>query len=86
MHPGRLAWVRFKRGVLGTGGRYRRGLGVEEGGERVFLLMEKANAQNNGCLLLGPTTQRKNGKVLVSGFLVAGFPAVSRLGTAKAVR
>lgn len=34
MHPGRLAWVRFKRGVLGTGGRYGRGLGVGEGGER----------------------------------------------------
>lgn len=45
-HSGRLAGVRFKWAVLGIGWWHRRGLAVTEGGDRVFLLVEKANAQS----------------------------------------
>lgn len=59
--------------VEGTEG----GLGLKEGGERVFLLVRGAKAQYNGCLLLGPSSQRQGRRGLVSGLSVAGFPAVS---------
>lgn len=49
--------------------------GIKKGGERVLLLVEKAAAQNSGCLLLGPSPQREGRKGPVPGFSVPGFPA-----------
>lgn len=72
-----LVCVRSRRAVLGTG-RNKRVLGewgIKKGGERVPLLVEKADAQNSGCLLLGPSPQREGRKGPVPGFSVPGFSA-----------
>lgn len=65
---------KIQEGYPGKWREVQRGLGgVKEGGERVFLVVGKTNAHNSGCLLLGPSPQRKGGRGLVSGFSVAGF-------------